>query len=78
MTIDPTDDGSGRFRILVSPDGQSEWPSDQYLRQGVRANGWVMLNRVALGYEVWRQLNGFPASISADEPETTKTKKLLK
>jgi multidrug resistance efflux pump len=68
MTIDPTDDGTGKFRILVKPDGDVEWPSDQYLRQGVRANGWVMLNQVTLGYEIWRQLNGFPATISQDEP----------
>lgn len=68
MTIDPTDDGAGRFRILVQPDGQVEWPSERYLRQGVRANGWVMLQQVPLGYEVWRQLNGFPPSIAKDEP----------
>jgi hypothetical protein len=52
----------------VRPDGEVEWPSDRYLRQGVRANGWVMLNQVPLGYEIWRQLNGFPATISKDEP----------
>ncbi|REJ68242.1 MAG: HlyD family efflux transporter periplasmic adaptor subunit [Planctomycetota bacterium] len=64
MTIDPTDDGTGAFRILVQPDDQSDWPDERYLRQGVRANGWVMLSQVTLGYEIWRQLNGFPPSIS--------------
>ncbi len=68
MTIDPTDDGTGKFRILVRPDGSIEWPSERYLRQGVRANGWVMLNQVALGYEIWRQLNGFPPVVSKDAP----------
>jgi biotin carboxyl carrier protein len=67
MTIDATDDGTGKFRILVKPDDEVEWPSDRYLRQGVRANGWVMLNQVALGYEIWRQLNGFPPSLAPDE-----------
>ncbi len=57
----------GVVGILVQPDGESEWPPDRYLRQGVRANGWVMLNQVALGYEIWRQLNGFPAAISKDK-----------
>lgn len=66
MTIDATDDGAGYFRILVQPDSDSSWPSDRFLRQGVRANGWVMLNRVSLGYEIWRQLNGFPPTISPD------------
>jgi multidrug resistance efflux pump len=72
MTIDATDDGSGKFRILVQPDDETGWPSDRYLRQGVRANGWVMLNQVTLGYEIWRQLNGFPATISKSEPGSGK------
>ncbi|MEM9658583.1 MAG: HlyD family efflux transporter periplasmic adaptor subunit, partial [Planctomycetota bacterium] len=71
-TIDSTDDGTGSFRILVQPGPDSDWPSDRYLRQGVRANGWVMLQQVALGYEVWRQLNGFPPVISKDEAAANK------
>ncbi len=63
--IDPTDDGTGVFRVLVKPEpGSSPWPDERYLRQGLRANGWVMLGTVSLGYEIWRQLNGFPASVS--------------
>jgi multidrug resistance efflux pump len=64
--IDACDDGKGSFRVQVKPDGESDWPSGRYLRQGVRANGWVMLGRVRLSYEIWRQLNGFPPSISSD------------
>ena len=66
--IDPTDDSKGKFRVQVKPSGDQEWPSERFLRQGVRANGWVMLSRVPLGYEIWRQLNGFPAVISLEEP----------
>ena len=72
MTIDATDDGTGKFRILVRPDATSDWPDDRYLRQGVRANGWFMLNQVSLGYEIWRQLNGFPATVAKDEPSKMK------
>lgn len=70
IAIDATDDGRGKFRALVSPNAHEEWPSDTYLRQGARANGWVLLNQVTLGYELWRQLNGFPAagSYSDDKP----------
>jgi adhesin transport system membrane fusion protein len=64
--VDPTDDGTGKFRIQVIPEKDTEWPEVQYLRQGVRANGWVMLDTVTLGYEIWRQLNGFPPVI--DDP----------
>ena len=65
--IDPADDGNGKFRVQVQAAGEQEWPSERFLRQGVRANGWVMLSRVSLGYEIWRQLNGFPPVISPDQ-----------
>jgi multidrug resistance efflux pump len=74
----PTDDGKGNFRVLVTPDkhfdGESDWPDSRYLRQGVRANGWVLLKRVPLGYEIWRQLNGFPPVVSDEEPGKGKSK----
>jgi len=61
--VDATDDGSGRFRILVVPAEESKygrWPSNRYLRQGTDATGWVLLDDVAVGFELWRQLMGFP------------------
>jgi membrane fusion protein, adhesin transport system len=65
LLVDATDDGAGRFRVLVEPDPADEpWPSAQYLRQGVRANGWVLLDVVSLGYELWRQFNGFPPVVA--------------
>lgn len=69
VSVDATDDGRGRFRILVRPDQSGRpWPSNRYLRQGVRANGWVLLNQVPLWYEIWRNLNGFPPVVSPREP----------
>lgn len=67
--VDATDDGHGKFRVLVVPNDSNDWPSKQYLRQGTRANGWVLLDRVSLGYEVWRQFNGFPPSWPASSTE---------
>lgn len=65
MLVDATDNGQGKFRILVEPETSREaWPSNRYLRQGVRANGWVLLNQVSLGYELWRQFNGFPPTVT--------------
>ena len=78
----PTDDGSGNFRVVVTPEDhfkrENGWPDDSYLRQGVRANGWVLLKRVPLGYEIWRQLNGFPPVVADDKPnkDSGKSKKL--
>jgi biotin carboxyl carrier protein len=69
LLVDATDNGQGKFRILVGPDPDDEpWPSNRYLRQGVRANAWVLLNQVKLGFELWRQFNGFPPVISMEEP----------
>lgn len=70
--IDPTDDGNGRFRILVEPEelfDDDRWPDGLYLRQGNQAVGWVFLNRVTLGYELWRQFNGFPPVVAPKPPE---------
>jgi hypothetical protein len=66
--VDPTANEKGQFRILVEPDpAQPSWPGEDYLRQGVRTQGWVLLNRVSLGWELWRQLNGFPPT--REQPE---------
>jgi multidrug resistance efflux pump len=72
--IDATDNGKGKFRILVLPEPGSapKWPSASYLRQGVRVHGWVLLSRVRLGYELWRQWNGFPPVVAPSEPADAK------
>jgi multidrug resistance efflux pump len=75
--VDPGDDGRGDFRIVVVPDAaDSPWPAASYLRQGVLAKGWVLLNRVSLGFEIWRQFNGFPPT--TDPPPMAKTGKEAK
>ncbi len=59
--IDATDDGTGFFRIVIVPEhGIDDWPTSRFLRQGVSAKGWILLERVTIGYELWRVLNGFP------------------
>lgn len=86
--VDAADDGLGRFRVVVGPsddivnrhDGNGPvkvgWPDkERWLRQGVRANAWVMLNEVPLWFEVWRQINGFPPVASGAEGKLDPTKK---
>ncbi|MBM4364375.1 MAG: HlyD family efflux transporter periplasmic adaptor subunit, partial [Deltaproteobacteria bacterium] len=64
--IDSTTSASGRFRVLVLPDaGADPWPDTRYLRQGVRAQGWILLDQVRVGWELWRRLNGFPQSLGS-------------
>jgi len=69
--VDPTANDKGQFRVLVEPDPDDRpWPDGQYLRQGVRAQGWILLNTVTVGWEVWRQLNGFPPFREVAEKDT--------
>ena len=50
---------NGKFRLLVAPDENREpWP--EALRVGGGASSMILLNDVAVGYELWRQINGFP------------------
>lgn len=61
--VDAVDEGTGRFRVLVVPTDEPEfaqWPDESYLRQGTDASAWVLLDEVSIGYELWRQLMGFP------------------
>jgi multidrug resistance efflux pump len=63
--IDRVNAKNGLFRILVVPDPEDEpWPAQ--LRLGSGTKGWVMLDNVAVWYEIWRQLNGFPPSLYED------------
>lgn len=75
VSIDPIDDGKGKFRIIVRPDDDvHEWPDERYLRQGVRANSWVLLEQVPLWYEIWRRMNGFPPVVTPGQDMGGKTK----
>lgn len=80
VMIDPAGSSKGDFRVLVAPDpeagapwtddplvSEDGWPGARWLRQGVRVNGWVLLRRVPLWFEIWRQMNGFPPALSPDD-----------
>lgn len=64
--VDPAISANGQFRVVVSEDPATPWPDDHFLRLGGRARGWIMLNEVRLGYELWRQLNSFPPEPTAE------------
>jgi adhesin transport system membrane fusion protein len=76
LFVDAQGGSDGRFRVLIEPDPADEaWPERRYLRQGVRANGWLLLDTVRLGYEVWRQLNAFPPTVLNGDETKPQTKK---
>jgi multidrug efflux pump subunit AcrA (membrane-fusion protein) len=79
--MDAIDDGNSRFRIIIEPDhelikaGKEEpWPPLDQLRPGAEVNGWIMLDTVSLGFELWRQFNAFPPTVKR-EPIGEKGKK---
>jgi hypothetical protein len=77
--IDAVDDGTSRYRIWVEPDkkaiqnGQEQsWPTSRYLRPGSKSIGWVMLDTVPLWFELWRQFNAFPPTVSMEPLDAKK------
>lgn len=69
VAIDNNISQNGKYRILVNANKDKEWP--KALRIGSGAQGIALLNTVPVWYELWRQLNGFPADFYE---ESTKTK----
>lgn len=63
--VDPSASTAGRFRVLVTedPEDPNPWPGHDFVRFGSNARGWVLLDTVSSGFELWRQLNNFPANL---------------
>ena len=78
VLVDSTDNGKGKFRVLVLPDKNEKWPEKKYLRQGVRANGWIIINQVPLWYELWRQFNGFPPIVENENNDEKSSDNVIK
>jgi multidrug resistance efflux pump len=76
VSVDMVDNGKGKFRCQILPDtnDSEDWPEDRFLRQGVRANGWILLDQVPLWFEVWRKLNGFPPTVDVESGTKEKGK----
>ncbi|WP_278020757.1 HlyD family secretion protein [Flavobacterium ginsengisoli] len=67
---------NGKYRILVSPDGEDRhWPKE--LSIGAGAQSIALLETVSVWYEIWRNLNGFPPNYynSGEKEDKGKEKK---
>ena len=75
VAIDRFISENGYYRILISPNGEEKkWP--KILRVGTGTNAFILLSNVPIWYEIWRQLNGFPADFyKKDESEKEKIKR---
>jgi RND family efflux transporter MFP subunit len=70
-SIDPSVSANGRFRVMVVPDPEDEpWPGEHFLRMGAKVKGWVLLETVKLGFELWRNLNNFPPILPIENINT--------
>lgn len=66
VAIDQFAGPTNQYRVLVTQDPEEEaWP--ELLRIGSGADGIALLNDVPVWYEIWRQLNGFPADYYTQE-----------
>lgn len=68
---------NGKFRLLVVEDpNEKAWP--RQLRMGGGASGIALLKDVPIGYELWRNINGFPPEyykpVKSEELKASKEK----
>jgi multidrug resistance efflux pump len=60
LAVENTINDNGLFRVIVVEDPASKkWPPQ--IKMGAGAQGIALLNDVPLWYELWRNINGFPA-----------------
>ncbi len=57
--IDAGDNGDGNFRVLITANSNSPWPT-QVIRMGTKVKGWVQMKRVPVWWEIWRLVSGIP------------------
>jgi hypothetical protein len=83
--IDPDSSGKSGVRLWVTPDRdgirsgrEKRWPGAELLRPGTGTVGWILLERVPLWYELWRQFNAFPPEFRDEKPQKSGAVKLPK
>jgi multidrug efflux pump subunit AcrA (membrane-fusion protein) len=69
VAVDQSAQIDGRFRVLIAEDKSDPhpWPEERFVRFGAKAQAWVLLETVPVGYEIWRQLNNFPPELPPGE-----------
>ncbi len=72
VAIENSVSNNGKFRVLVKEDNEEEkkWPKE--LKIGTGTQGIALLKNVPVGYEIWRNINGFPPDFYSKETENTK------
>jgi multidrug resistance efflux pump len=66
VSVDQVINDKGKYRVILEPDS-SEGPWPRPISIGSGAMGILLLKDVPLGYELWRQLNGFPPEFYTED-----------
>ena len=73
VAIDFVPNNDNKYRVMVKwKEGEESFP--ELLRIGSGAQGIALLNDVPVWYEIWRQLNGFPADFYDSDIKKNETK----
>lgn len=65
---------NGKYRVLIAPDQNEEkWPKE--LSIGAGSQSIALLETVSVGYEIWRNLNGFPPNYYKPEAKESQKEK---
>lgn len=59
VSVDQVVNAQGKYRVILIPD-KEEGPWPRPISIGSGTQGILLLKDVPLGYELWRQINGFP------------------
>lgn len=72
LSVDASAQANGLFRVLIGEDMEdpNPWPDDRYVRFGANVRGWIQLDQVTVGYELWRLLNNFPPNFAPQSGES--------
>lgn len=73
--VDSSISENGKFRVIIKKADGENWPDQKFLRHGTKAYGWILLNNVRLGYEIWRQINSFPPEFDQQNSSNKKQQK---
>jgi multidrug efflux pump subunit AcrA (membrane-fusion protein) len=70
--VDPSAQPNGLFRVLVEQDpGKPAWPDVDFIPLGAKVRGWIRMETVSVGYELWRVLNNFPLDFPGGRRDPT-------
>jgi multidrug resistance efflux pump len=72
-SIDRKISKNGKYRVLVTQYENQKWPRELQVGSGLHA--YALLKDVPVWYELWRQLNGFPADYYKQEKGDDEKKK---